>query len=235
MIAQTPSRSVLSTKSSALVAGISLLVMAILAPIANFVILQGLVDPSDAELTLANITASGGTFRLAIFLFMVVAVLDIVVAWALYIFLEPVDRSLSLLTAWLRVVYAAVLLVALVSLVKVTVLLGGTIAPDLFLSGQTASQVMLSLEMFNRGWEFGLTVFGLHLLVLGYLLLKAGFMKKILGILVILAGVGYTVDGLGKVLVDGYSLGISMYTFIGELVLLVWLLVWGWRVRPATS
>ena len=48
---------------------------------------------------------------------LVVAVLDVVVAWALYAVLRPVSRGIALLAAWLRVVYAAVFAAALSNLV----------------------------------------------------------------------------------------------------------------------
>lgn len=103
----------ISLKGSAIAAGIALLLMAIIAPIANFSILQGLIEPGDAMKTVTNITENTGSFRLGIFLFVIVVLLDIIVAWALYIFLKPQNKGLSLLTAWLRMVYATMLGVAI--------------------------------------------------------------------------------------------------------------------------
>ena len=59
--------------------------MAIIAPIADFNIIQGLVDNSDAFTTLDNIESSKFDFRLATFFFLLVGILDILVAWALYL------------------------------------------------------------------------------------------------------------------------------------------------------
>jgi len=222
----------ISSKSAALVGGISLLVMAVIAPIANFGILQGLVVSDNPALTLDNLASNTGPLRTALLLFLIVAVLDIVIAWAMYLYLAPVNQSLSLLAAWFRIVYTAVLLFALLSLIRVVILLGNTELlagiPDL----QTESQVLVSMEVFNLGWEFGLIIFGLHLVLLGILFYKAGIMKKILGILLVIAGAGYVIDGTGQLVTDTYGLTLSMYTFVGELVLFVWLLVRGWKVRP---
>lgn len=220
----------ISIKNSAIVAGISLLLMAIIAPIANFAIIQKLVDYNDATKTVGNIVASSGLFRIGICLFLVVALLDIIVAWALYAFLKPINRQLSLLTAWLRVVYATILIAVLIYLLNALALLSGAE----FLSGLSAaqlnSQVMISLNMFARGWELGLIIFGFHLLLLGYLILKAGYMHKILGSLIILAALGYLIDGFGKLLLTDYSISISMFTFIGELILIFWLLIKGRKI-----
>lgn len=90
---------------------------------------------------------------------------------------------------------------------------------------------MLMIMKFNQEWAFSLIIFGLHLLIIGYLMFKAGFMKRILGILLIIASLGYLVDGFGQVLSSDYHAIIAQYTFIGELVLIFWLLISGWKVE----
>jgi len=220
----------ISLKNSAIIAGVGLLLMAIIAPIANFVIIQGLIDPSDVAKTVSNISASSGLFRLGICLFMLVALLDIIVAWALYIYLIPVNKYLSLLAAWLRLIYATILVIVLINLINVLQLISGADFLTGFSMAQMQTQVMLSLNIFTLGWEFGLIIFGFHLLLLGYLILKAGYMRKMLGILIMLAAFGYLIDGFGKLLSADYAISISIYTFIGEVILIFWLLIKGRKV-----
>ena len=69
------------------------------------------------------------------------------------------------------------------------------------------------------------------MLLLGYLLFRAGYMKKILGILVLFAGLGYMADGIGKVLSSNYTITISAFTFVGEVVLIFWLLITGRKFK----
>ena len=97
----------MTPRQSAIVAGIALLIMTILAPFANFFILQRLTVAGDAAETASNILAAEGMFRAGIFAFLIVAILDIVVAWGLYYLFKPVDKSLSMLGAWLRVAYCS--------------------------------------------------------------------------------------------------------------------------------
>jgi hypothetical protein len=215
-----------SLRTSAIVAGLGLLLMAILAPVANFGILQKLVVLGDAITSANNIMASAGLFRLGICLFLIVAILDVVVAWALYVLLKPVHPSLSLLAAWLRLTYAAVFVSALNNLLIVLQLLNGSDYLNAFETNQLRAQAMLSLSAFTHGWDMGLAVFGLHLLVLGYVVFKSGNLPRFLGILVVIAGLGYLVDSLGKLLSPSYNLTISLFTFIGEVLLILWLL---WR------
>ena len=221
----------ISIKNSALIAGISLLVMAIIAPIANFSILQGLVAPDDAAKTVSKITENIGTFRIAIVLFLIVALLDILIAWSLYIFLRQQNKSLSLLTAWLRIIYASILCVVIINLIEVLQLLNGADYLSYFSESQLQTQIMLSVNNFSQGWEFGLIVFGFHLLLLGCLILKAGYMRKILGILILFAASGYLIDGFCKLLLTDYSISISKFTFIGEVILIFWLLIVGRKIK----
>ena len=231
---KTPNRMAdISLQQAAVIAGIGLLIMAILAPIANFSILQGLIVPDDAAKTVSNINNSEGLFRIAICLFLIVVLLDIIVAWALYVFLKPVNKSLSLLTAWFRVVYATMLAVVLIYLIHVLQLLSRADYLAVFETDQLQAQVMLSLNNFTLGWEFGMIIFGFHLLVLGYLVFKAGYVRNVLGILLVLASIGYVIDGFGKLLSSHYNMSIAMFTFIGEVILIFWLLIKGRMVKEA--
>ncbi|MEJ2628273.1 MAG: DUF4386 domain-containing protein, partial [bacterium] len=162
------------------------------------------------------------------------AILDIIVAWALFIFLKPVNKSLSLLTAWFRVVYAALLVAALFYLVNVLQLLKGAEYLSSFNASQLQTQVMLSVKSFTNTWEFGLIIFGFHLVLLGYLMFKAGYMRKILGILLLVASLGYLIDGFGKILSSDYNINIAVFTFMGEVVLIFWLLIRGRKVKEAS-
>ena len=86
------------------------------------------------------------------------------------------------------------------------------------------AQVTLSLGAFRSGWDIALVFFGLHLLVLGYLVFTSGYSPKWLGIFVIVAGLGYLVDSFGKILLPSYNLTIASFTFVGEVLLMIWLL-----------
>jgi hypothetical protein len=205
----------ISLRTAAIVAGVGLLLMAILSPIAYLNTFQSLVKFDDAALTAQNILNSMGAFRTAIFLLFTVAILDIVVAWGLYIMLVPANKNLSALAAWLRVIYGGIFIFAIsklyVALQVITV---------------DGTQAMSYLKAFQSIWDMGLILFGFHLLVLGYLVLKSGYVPKWLGVFLVLAAVGYIVDGFGKTLSPDYNLNLAQFTFVGEVLLIFWLL---WR------
>jgi hypothetical protein len=187
--------------------------------------------PEDAAQTFSNIVSSKGLFRAGICLFLIVALLDIIVAWSLFVLLKPINKSLSLLTTWLRVVYAAMLGFLLVYLINVLQLINGAAYLTSFNTDQLQAMVMLSLTSFKQGWEFSLIIFGFHLFLLGYLVLKAGYMRKVLGILLIIASLGYLIDGFGNLLSSNYHISIGIFTFIGEIVLIFWLLIAGGKEK----
>ena len=207
----------------ALIAGISLLLMAILAPLAHFGVLENLVVPGDAAATIGNIAADDGLFRLAIAALLVVTFLDIVVAWALYVLMKRVNETLAVLVGWLRLVAPAVFAVALANLLVVANLLGNaassTLQPD-----QLGAQVMASIASFNNGWDMSLAIFGLHLVGLGYLLFKSVDFPRFLGVLVMVAGGGYLADTFARILIPDFQFTFSLITFVGEALLIFWLL-----------
>lgn len=220
----------ITLRKAALIAGLGLLIMTIAAILAQFA-RTSLIVPGDATTTANNIMAKAILFRSGIFGYLIVIVLDVVVAWALYVFLKPVNKSLSLLAGWFRIVYATIFGSSLFNLVTVLGLLNSSDYLKVFEIDKLHTQVMLSLNAFNDGWNIGLVFFGLHLGLLGYLVLKSNYIPKFLGILLIIAGLGYLIDSLGKILIPGYNVTIAMFTFIGELLFMFWLLIKGVKVK----
>ncbi len=220
-----------SLRQAALTAGIALALMTLIAPFANFYVLSKLVIAGDAAGTADNIIAAEGLFRLGAISLLVVVILDIIVAWGLWVLLIPVNRDLSLLAAWFRVIYSAVFAVAIANLFHALEWLGNPDYLQVFEPEQIQAQALLSVETFQKEWDLGLIIFGCHLLVLGFLLFKAEFVAKVIGILVAIAGAGYFLNGIIHSLFPDASVGFLMFTFVGEVVFLFWLLIKGPRLK----
>lgn len=92
----------ISLRQAALIAGLGYLVVFIFG-FAN-VRRDKLIARGDAAATADNIVGSESLFRAGVASWIVMLAADVVVAWALYVFLKPVSESLSLLTAWVRLV-----------------------------------------------------------------------------------------------------------------------------------
>ena len=220
-----------SMRRASLTAGLGLLLMSILAGLATFGVLERLVTEGDASRTTSQILGAFGTFRLAILALSLVALLDLVVAGALGLFFYPVHHVGAVLAACCRVIYAAIFALAISHLLTAARLLD-----DRQLDGLTDHQlhldVLAEIQRFNDIWNLGLGLFGFHLLLIGWLAFISGIVPRVIGVLVAIAGAGYLIDSLGGLLYPRYTFELASVTFVGEVVLMVWLLVFAAH-RPA--
>lgn len=232
----------ISQRRAAVTVGIAMLVMTGCAAFSVGFVNSSLIVKDDAGATVSNILSSLALFRSGVFGWLIILVSDIIVSWALYSFLKQVDNSIALLGAWFRLIYCAILGASIMNLVYVLLILSGgnTQAAQ---SNQLNVQVMLFIDAFNKMWSFGLIIFGLHLLIIGKLILKSGFIPKILGIFLQIAAVGYIIVHLLHVFFPQFEqitvileniLSIPMA--LGELAFGIWLLVKGGRTsNPAAK
>jgi hypothetical protein len=211
----------ISRASLARTAGGGLLLMAVLAGFGVYST-QGLVVDGDAVRTAGNIASSELLFRAGLCAWLLVAALDILVAVALYLVFTPAGRTLSLLAATFRVVYAAVLVASLGGLLGALRLLDTS-------SERSSAQMVVALHSFGDLWTAGLVIFGIHVAFVGYLAWMSRFVPKAIGALLFLAAVGYLVANLGKILVPSHGSVLEKIVAapaaLGELALALWLLV----------
>ena len=144
------------------------------------------------------------------------------------------DRNASMVAAAFRLVYAGVFMVAIGRLMGAVRVLGdgdhlGALSVD-----QRNAQVMLEVDAFYDLWAVALVLFGAHLVVVGYLVHRSDFAPKVLGALVIVAGLGYLVDSFGVMLTPDPWPDIASYTFVGEFLLALWLVIRGRRLTTNT-
>ena len=219
-----------SLRRASAIGGIGILLMSALAGFGNFVVLERLVTDGDAARTAADILASEGMFRLGVASLYLVVVLDVVVAWALLRVFSPVNAGLSQLAAWFRLAYAGVFLVAISQLAGVPGLLRDDTYGSAFDAQQVQAQAVQKIDTFNDIWYATLILFGVHLVLEGYLAYRSGYVPRVLGVLLVIAGVGYAFDSFRTVLSQGSPVLVSTVTFLGEFLLCLWLLIWGRRL-----
>ncbi|AIQ67235.1 DUF4386 domain-containing protein [Paenibacillus graminis] len=212
--------------------GVSIVLMAVAAAFSYGYVHGSLVVEGNPAATFGNLQSSPLLFRGEILGWVLILVCDIAAAWALYTVLKPVQPGLSLLGAWLRLSYTAVLGVAVSSLVAVSLL---TDSRDQalagFTSGELQAEMMLFLRAFEAVWSIGLILFGGHLLIVGVLAFQSGNIPKIISVLLLLAAAGYMVIHLCRTLVPEYDGFIEVIERVfmlpmtaGELSLGLWLL-----------
>jgi hypothetical protein len=209
-------------RKSAFIAGISLIIMAFAAFFSYGYVHACLVVQGDTTATFHNITSSKMLFTAEITGWIIILIADLVVSWTLYLFLKPIHKGLSLLSAWLRLIYTAILGIAILNLIFAS-------------TSSDSSEMMLFLQTFESIWSIGLIVFGGHLIIVGYVVFKSKNIPTILGIFLILGGIGYAAINISKTLLLQDNLAIlttifSIPMIVGELGFGVWLLVKGRKV-----
>ena len=224
-----------SIRTASLTAGVALLLMTVVAILGNIVVIDGMVTEGNAGQTASDIVASQGLFRLGIISLILVVVLDVLVAWALYRVFAPVNASLSILATAMRLVYSGVFMVAIGQLVGVVRLLSDARNAAVFGVDQVQAQAMVDIAAFNDIWYVGQILFGAHLLLIGFLAYKSGYIPKLVGALLVIAGTGYVIDSFGAVISEGSWTDISAFTFLGEFLLAVWLVSRSGRIGVSAA
>lgn len=217
----------LSLSKAAIISGISLLVMVLTTPFAEFSIFPKLINYQDATETGNNIINNTHLFTVAIFLILLTLIADIVASWALYIFLKPVNKSLSLLTALFRLMYTAMYFIALYNLLKVLSIVKSMEHLKSTGIDQLNDSILIHIKTFRIEGNFGLIIFGIYLVLLGYLVYRASYIPKIFGIILMIAGLSWVIDKLSTFLFPGIDTQFLFVFTMGELIFMLWLLIKG--------
>jgi hypothetical protein len=198
-----------------------------------------LIVRGDAAQTARNILGSERLFRLSIAGDLVTYAGVLVLVWALYVVVRPIDRNLALLAVFFRIAETAVLCVATVNSLVALRLLSGADSLKTFETGQLQSLATLALSAQGFGMYVGFVLLGLGSTVFAYLLLKSGYVPRALAawgifsslVLSVVTLAILTFPALGRVLGLTYMGPMGVY----EVGLGLWLLVKGLRAPVADS
>jgi hypothetical protein len=188
----------------------------------------------DAAATAANIMADPVSFRLGFIGDLVSVVLFLLAAWALYVLLRPVDAGIALSFVLLNAAGTAAYAINLLNQLAALLLLSGAGYLQAFQPEQLQALAMFFLTLHRNGYWLAQLFFAAWLLPLGYLVYKSGFLPKILGIVMMIHFIGWTLSffqfflfpGLQALTYVTYPLGL-----ISELGLTLWLLIMGAKER----
>jgi hypothetical protein len=198
-----------------------------------------LVVSGDAGATAAKILAHPTFFVLCFASNVIAASCYVVVTLLLFDLLKPVDRSISLLAAFFSLVGCAIGGFSSVFRLGVLVVLGGEHYLSVFTLDQLHAMALLLLKMEARGLDVGIIFFGFYCLLLGHLIVRAGFMPRAVGVLVALSGLGW-LTYLYPPLASSLSSYLPVSGLLGEGSLMLWLLVMGvneeqWNARAGVK
>lgn len=226
----------LSLRQAAIIAGVAILMMTFAAVVATDLTMGNLIVEDNNAATFDTIKSSGLIFRVGIFSWLVILICDVLAAWGLYVFLKPVNNSLSLAMAWFRLIYTAILGTALLHYVNILPLITNKSLITAFTDSQAQALVMHAVQGFDNMWSLGLVVFGIHIYFLGHLIIKSGYVPKWLGVILLVAFAGYLITNLLNLLLPGHEemkalVGwIFILPMLAEVYLGFWLLIRGIKV-----
>ena len=219
-----------SLNKTARMAGFLYLMYIIITIPADALARSPLIVFGDAATTARNIMASEWQFRIGIVGDLVSAVFFLLAAWALYALLKSVNKDLALLFLLLNLGGVAVYSINLLNQFAAVLLLSGTDYLKVFQVDQLQALAMFFLNLHKNGYWIAQIFFGAWLFPLGYLVYKSGFLPKILGIVMMIHFVGWTLTSLQSFLFPGFT-AITYVTyplgFISEFGLTLWLLIMG--------
>ena len=127
---------------------------------------------------------------------------------------------------------------ALTAVLKLATVFRLLTAPDyltVFGSAQLNAQVKILLASFRSDWGIALVLFGIHLVLLGCLVYRSGYIPKIIGILLVINGLGWVIDGLQPYFFPTAHLGFIFVTFFAEVLFMLWLLIRGWKIQEPSE
>lgn len=225
-----------SPRFKARMAGIFYVLTSLTAVFGEVFVLGKIVVHGYAATTANNILAHQSFFRLGFAAELVSVALSIVLTALFYDLFRSVNRSLSLLAAFFHLVGLAVMAFGSLLQLAPLVVLGGGRYLIVFRVEQLQSLAYMFLQLSAQAFDAFIVFFGFYCVLIGYLIFRSTFLPRIVGVLMVFAGLGY-LTLLSKPLADYLSPYNLAPAALGETSLMLWLIVMGlnvpkWEERP---
>jgi hypothetical protein len=220
-------------KRTARLAGIVYLVSAVIGPFSLIYVPTRTIVSGNAAATAEKMLANEMLFRTGIAAGIFSLLLFLFVALIQYRLFEEVNKSLASIMAILVIIQVPIAFVIDTFSITSLMIFKGRALQDLAVD-QQQNVAMLLLKMSSNG-NFLLMVFwGLWLIPFGLLVIKSGFIPRVIGYYLIINGVTYLITSYCFILFPEYKPFIDTYSFpllLGEPVIMLWFLIKGVHFR----
>lgn len=200
-----------------------------------------IIVPGDPAATARNLVALEPLYRLAFAMDLVP--LYAIVTVLLYELFKPVNASLSLLAAFSSLAGGAVGSAAAIFQLGPVVILSGAAQWQGFDTRQLQGLALIFLRLHEQGFSISLMFFGCYCTLLGWMIVRANFIARGVGLLLGAGGLSYMVYSFVHFAFPHVAAGLSSYALllgsIGEIALTSWLLAvgidsekWNQQARP---
>lgn len=193
--------------------------------------------PADAAAFANSVVANKSWYEVGVALGLISTAFYVALAGLFYVMFRPVSRTLALLMAFFSLVGSIVTVIgSLLQLAPVTVLDGSSYL-NAFDPKQIQAIALLLLRISALSGGVALVFFGVFQLLLGYLIFRSGFLPRLIGVLIAVAGVGW-LTFLYPPLSTFLLSPLEVLGFAAEAALMAWLIIFGvneqrWRERAA--
>src|SRR5713226_9995517 len=204
------------TDKAARVAGAVYLSLVVTAPFSLIDIPRTLIVRGNATATANNILAHETLFRLGFVADLISSVIFIFLVLALYRLLSGVNKTYASLMVALALVSAAVGFMNVLSNIAALTLLRGGDFLTVLEKPQRDALGLLFLRLHGQGNVINEIFWGLWLFPFGVLVMRSGFLPRILGILLIVNGFAYVAVSLTSLLLPTYADVVNRFAIIPE-------------------
>jgi Domain of unknown function (DUF4386) len=187
-----------------------------------------------------RLTTSDLRFRIGVVSDVLSTALSVPLALLLYQLLKPVHKTQAVWMAVLLVAAMPISFVVALNYVAAQWLLTGAAEVSSLASAQREALGMLFLRLHTHGVLAVEIFWGLWLVPFGLLVMKSRFLPRVLGVLLVIAGVAYVAHSLISLFMEGprvvsYERVTMLARAAGEFPIMLWLLIKGADVRRAGS
>ena len=186
-----------STKQQARLAGLLYFILGLIAPIGLMYVPTKLIVTGNATATADNIRASEWLLRVGIASELIHQALAIFLVLALYTLFKPVDEMLAKQVVILgALVSVPIMFVNVLNEIAAQILVSGADFLSVFEKPELDALAYLFVRLHSRGITVASVFWGLWLFPFGMLVIRSGFIPRLLGYLLMLAGTGYVAQRL---------------------------------------
>jgi hypothetical protein len=216
-------------------AGLAYLGVAVLAGFAEFSVRTGMVVDGDAAQTMANIAANQTLYGLAGIADLLVLLLDTWLGLAFWMLLKPLNKPVALLALFLNLLRLPWMGANVVYHFGALLLVNGALPS--FPPEQVQDMVAFLLDMHAYGYTANGIFFGAWCFSIGWLFYRSGFVPRLLGVVMMLALVGYWTDLFVVFVLPEFEAMVSPFAVmpaaLAEISVCLWLTVRGGVVHRA--
>lgn len=225
-------------QKQARIAGLLYFLVGITAPIGLVYVPGKLIVSGDATATADRLRASEWLLRLGMGSELFHQVIGIFLVLALYRLFETVSKPLAVHMVVLSLVPVPVMFLNVLNEVAALLLTTSTAYLSVLEQPQRDALALMFLRLHGQGINVASIFWGLWLFPFGMLVIRSGFIPRVLGYLMMIAGAAYLASAATTVLMPQYAKLVGRYAIIleiGELPIMFWLLIWGARTRQAEA